>query len=118
MAAKHVLAAGLDAGGAHTRCAILLLENACVRLIGHGEAPSHGWKKSRITDQNEVAGSIRAALEQAVLQAFSTALRCDRKVNRPPGEAAKAAAAELIGVGPSEAAVDLERYAEFARVAR
>ncbi|HEY1206657.1 MAG: cell division protein FtsA [Bryobacteraceae bacterium] len=65
MAAKHVLAAGLDAGGAHTRCAILLLENACVRLIGHGEAPSHGWKKSRITDQNEVAGSIRAALEQA-----------------------------------------------------
>jgi transposase len=60
----------------------------------------------------------RAALEQAVLQAFSTALRCDRKVNRPPGEAAKAAAAELIGVGPSEAAVDLERYAEFARVAR
>ena len=34
-------------------------------MIGHGEAPSHGWKKSRITDQNEVAGSIRAALEQA-----------------------------------------------------
>jgi len=65
MAAKHVLAAGLDAGGAHTRCAILLLENACVRLIGHGEARSQGWKKSRITDQNAAAESIHAAVEQA-----------------------------------------------------
>ena len=65
MAAKHVLAAGLDAGGAHTRCAILLLENACVRLIGHGEAPSRGWKRGRISDQNEVADSIRTAVERA-----------------------------------------------------
>jgi len=69
MAAKHVLAAGMDAGAARTRCAILLLENACVRLIGHGEAPSHGWKKSRISDQNEVAESIRAALAQAETEA-------------------------------------------------
>ncbi len=52
-----------------TRCAILLLENASVRLIGHGEAPSQGWKKSRITDQNEVAESIRAALTQAESEA-------------------------------------------------
>ena len=69
MAAKHVLAAGMDAGAARTRCAILLLENACVRLIGHGEAPSHGWKKSRISDQNDVAESIRAALAQAETEA-------------------------------------------------
>jgi cell division protein FtsA len=65
MAGKHVLAAGLDVGGAYTRCAILLLENACVRLIGHGEAPSQGWKKSRITDQDAAAKSIQAAAEQA-----------------------------------------------------
>lgn len=60
----------------------------------------------------------RAALEQAVLQAFSTATRCDRKLNRPPGETAKAAAAELIGAATPEVVVDLERYAEFAKVAR
>jgi cell division protein FtsA len=65
MATKHVLAAGMDAGGAFTRCAVLLLENACVRLIGYGEAPARGWKRGRISDQNEVAESIQAVLAQA-----------------------------------------------------
>ena len=69
MATKHVLAAGFDVGSAWTRCAILLLENASVKLLGHGEAPSQGWKKSRVTDQNEVAESIRAALAQAESEA-------------------------------------------------
>jgi cell division protein FtsA len=65
MAARHVLAAGVDAGSAHTRCAILLLENACVRLVGYGEVKSQGWRKSRIADQNAVGDSIRAAVERA-----------------------------------------------------
>ncbi len=59
-----------------------------------------------------------AALEKAVLLAFSSAARCDRKLNRPPGEAAQAAAAVLVGVATPEVAVDLDRYAEFAKVAR
>jgi cell division protein FtsA len=65
MAAKPVFAAGVDAGGAHTRSAILLLENACVRLVGFGQARSRGWKRGRITDQNAVSESIRQAVRAA-----------------------------------------------------
>lgn len=60
----------------------------------------------------------RAALEQAVLAAFTTARPCDRKGNRPPGPAALAAAAELRGHGSREVTVDLDRYAELVEVLR
>jgi cell division protein FtsA len=65
MTAKPVFATGVDAGSAHTRCAILLLENACVRLVGFGEARSQGWKRGRITDQNAVSESIQQAVRDA-----------------------------------------------------
>ena len=65
MAAKAVYAAGVDAGSARTRCVLLLLENACVRLVGYGEARSQGWKKGGITDQNALAESIQTAVEKA-----------------------------------------------------
>ena len=39
----------------------------------------------------------RAALEAAVLAAFTTARPCDRKANRPPGNESLAEAARLLG---------------------
>jgi hypothetical protein len=68
------------------------------------------------------AGSIvrtpehRAALEAAVLGQFTTARPCDRKANKPPGAAALAARAELLGSG-GEPTVDLERLAEVIQLA-
>jgi cell division protein FtsA len=65
MAGKPVIAAGVDAGSARTRCAILLLEDASVRLLGVGEARSQGWKRGRITDQNAVSESVQQAVREA-----------------------------------------------------
>jgi Mu transposase, C-terminal domain len=55
----------------------------------------------------------RAALEGVVLGAFSTAQPCQRKANRPPGPAALAEAARLLGPAGREVTVDLGRYAEL-----
>jgi len=55
----------------------------------------------------------RAALEGVVLGAFSTARPCQRKGNHPPGPAALAAAARLLGPAGREVTVDLGRYAEL-----
>lgn len=60
----------------------------------------------------------RDALEKAVLSAFSTDRPCDKKANRPPGQAALAEAAKLLGPGASDPAVDLELYGEIAGGAR
>ena len=60
----------------------------------------------------------RVALEHAVLASFTTARPCDRKANRPPGPAARAAAALLRGGDAQEVTVDLARYAELAEVLR
>jgi hypothetical protein len=55
----------------------------------------------------------RAALEGVVLGAFSTARPCRRKGNHPPGPAALAEAARLLGPAGREVTVDLGRYAEL-----
>ena len=59
----------------------------------------------------------RAALEAVVLSQFSTARPCDRKANRPPGSAALAERARLLGPEGAEPAVDLEAMAEVVRLA-
>ena len=59
-------------------------------------------------------GAHRAALEAVVLGAFTTAGPCERKGNHPPGPAALAAAARLLGPQGREVTVDLHRYAELA----
>jgi hypothetical protein len=51
-----------------------------------------------------------------VLGAFSTARPCQRKGNHPPGPAALAAAARLLGPAGREVTIDLGRYAELAGV--
>ena len=56
------------------------------------------------------------ALEQAVLGQFTTSKRCPRKPNRPPGEQARAEAAELRGERADQVVVDLQQYVRIARV--
>ncbi len=51
-----------------------------------------------------------------MLDAFTTQKPCRAKQNRPPGKDALAAAAAL-GENPPGVVVDLERYAQIARVA-
>ena len=48
-----------------------------------------------------------------MLSAFTTARPCDRKANRPPGAAALAEAARLLGPEGRDVVVDLARYAEL-----
>ena len=63
------------------------------------------------------SGDHHAALETAVLRAFTTAPPCRRKENRPPGPVARALAAALHQEG-AEVTVDLRRYAELVEAAR
>ena len=42
-----MVAAGVDAGSAWTRCVIALLEDERPRVLGYGSVPSRGWAKSR-----------------------------------------------------------------------
>src|SRR5438309_1571934 len=70
MSSKQILAAGLDAGSTHTRCVIALLgENGRFHYRGHGSAPSSGWAKGRIVDQQAVSACILAAAERAETEA-------------------------------------------------
>ncbi len=55
----------------------------------------------------------RAALETAVLAAFTTTRPCDRKANRPPGPEALAEAARLLGADGADVVVDLAVYGEL-----
>jgi cell division protein FtsA len=59
------LAVGLDAGSSRTRCIVAALEGDQIRYLGHGEAPAAGWSKGRVTDQDALSQSIRAAVTEA-----------------------------------------------------
>jgi transposase len=59
----------------------------------------------------------RAALEAVVLSQFSTARPCDRKANKPPGAAALAERARLMGGAGTEPTVDLAGMAEVIALA-
>jgi transposase len=59
----------------------------------------------------------RAALEAVVLGQFSTARPCDRKANKPPGQAALAERARLLGAGGEEPSVDLDKMADVIALA-
>ena len=62
---KFQLAVGVDAGSSWTRCVICALEGEYLRYLGHGLASSAGWMKGRISDQEAVGESIRAAIADA-----------------------------------------------------
>ncbi|MEO7650005.1 MAG: cell division protein FtsA [Bryobacteraceae bacterium] len=73
MSVKPVYAVGVDAGSARTRCAIGLVEEKCLRLIGYGDTESDGWMKGRIADQQAVSQSILRAVRAAEKLAEATA---------------------------------------------
>ena len=90
---------------------IRILSPAGVLLATHRRAPKGAGQIVRSPEH-------AAELEAAVLSIFTTRPPCKRKQNRPPGEAARAAAAALRGEQPAGVVIDLERYAQFAEVAR
>jgi len=65
MPQKPIYAVGLDAGSRWTRVAICVLENRRLRFLGAGASASQGWARSRVTNQQELAECIRAALAEA-----------------------------------------------------
>ncbi len=65
MSDRAVYAVGVDAGSLRTRCLVTVLEDDRLRVLGFGEAPSCGWKRGRITDQDAVSGCILAAVHEA-----------------------------------------------------
>jgi len=79
-------------------------------LVTHRLAPPGAGSMVRTPEH-------RAALEAVVLGQFSTARPCDRKANRPPGAAALAERARLLGADGAEPTVDLDRMAEVIRLA-
>src|SRR3954452_6962871 len=83
---------------------------AGVVLVTHQLAPAGSGTMVRTP-------AHRAALEHVVLAQFTTARPCDRKENRPPGAAALAERAKLLGPGGVEPSVDLAGLAEVIRLA-
>ena len=89
-----------------------ILSAAGRRVARHRRAPAGAGQQLRSAEHARM-------LEQAVLDAFTTDKPCRRKANRPPGDAAVEAAARLRGHDDARAViVDLEHYAQIARVAR
>ena len=83
---------------------------AGVVMVTHRLAPPGAGQMVR-TPQH------RAALEAVVLSQFSTARPCDRKANKPPGQAALAERARLLGHAGAEPCVDLAAMADVIRLA-
>ena len=79
MQEKPQLAVGLDAGSACTRCVILAMEEGRLRYLGHGEVPSSGWHKSRLTDQQALTRSVQDAIHQAEAEAHAATCQSCRE---------------------------------------
>lgn len=62
---EAVVAAGIDAGSARTRCLVGELTGGQLRLIGVGEAPGAGWLRGRVADAAALAESVRQAVREA-----------------------------------------------------
>ncbi len=69
MANKTKLAVGLDLGATTTRAVICALEEDTLKFLGYGVAPVQAWHRSRLSDQEALAHSIRFALHEAELRA-------------------------------------------------
>jgi hypothetical protein len=76
-------------------------------LVSHRLAPAGAGAVVRTPEH-------RAALERAVLSAFTMASPCDHKRNSPPGPAALAEAAKLLGAEGKDVVVDLAAYQAIA----
>jgi hypothetical protein len=79
-------------------------------LVSHRLAPAGAGTLVRTVAHRE-------QLERVVLSAFTTGRPCERKANRPPGQAARAEASKLLAdLGP-EVVIDLDRYGRLATAA-
>ena len=76
-----------------------------VLLVSHQLAPAGSGEIVRTPEH-------KAALEKVVLGQFSSQKPCDRKENRPPGTAALAERAKLLGPAGAEPKVDLDELAQ------
>jgi hypothetical protein len=76
-------------------------------LVSHRLAPAGAGALVRTLEHRE-------QLERVVLSAFTTDRPCERKANRPPGEAARAEAGKLLAGLGCEVVIDLARYGELA----
>jgi hypothetical protein len=83
---------------------------AGVMLVSHRLAPPGAGSMVR-------TAAHAAGLEKVVLGQFCTARPCERKANRPPGEAALAERAKLMGPQGAEPSIDLGGMAEVIRLA-
>ena len=90
--------------------ALELFTHAGALIVAHCLAPPGAGMMVRTAEH-------RACLEAAVLSQFSTARPCDRKANKPPGTAALAERARLLGGDGGEPCVDLDRMAEIIHLA-
>ena len=81
-----------------------------IELVSHRLARSGAGQMVRTPEH-------RAALESVVLGQFSTASPCERKANKPPGAAALAERARLLGHRGEGPSVDLEAVAEIIALA-
>ena len=88
-----------------------LISSAGRRVARHRRAPAGAGQLLRSSEH-------ALLLEQAVLGAFTTDQPCRRKANRPPGDRALTQAARLAGRDAGAVVIDLEDYAQIARVAR
>lgn len=79
-------------------------------MVTHRLAPAGAGSMVRTPEH-------RAALQAVVLSQFSTARPCDRKANKPPGPAAVAEKARLMGPAGVDPEVDLDALAEIIRLA-
>jgi transposase len=87
-----------------------VISPAGMMMVTHRLAPPGAGSMVRTPEH-------RAALEAVVLSQFSTARPCDRKANKPPGAAALAERARLMGGAGAEPTVDLAGMAEVIALA-
>lgn len=97
MGSKTKLAVGLDLGSTSTRVVICALEEDTLKFLGYGVAPVQAWSRSRLSDQEALAHSIRFALHEAELRAQVSP------------------ESTVIGVGGSVAGVNSRGLYEFGR---
>jgi cell division protein FtsA len=97
VSSKVKLAVGLDLGSTSTRVVICALEDNSLKFLGYGLAPVQAWSRSRLSDQEGLAHSIRFALHEAELRAQVS-----------PETA-------VVGIGGSVAGVNSRGLYEFGR---
>lgn len=112
---RYSVAPGLDGAELTLRhrlgtATLEIFTPAGAMLVSHTLAPPGAGSMVRTPEH-------RGALEAVVLSQFSTASPCDRKANKPPGAAALAERARLLGPGGTEPTVDLGGMAEVIRLA-